>query len=95
MNFFSGKKLVDVLGGLNKHGIKWSENGCPIIFHHLEEGGGRRMGGGEDRVVSGGTDGGSIGIIRGGPWKLTGNEWGGEVVRILRSLTVGIRKILL
>ena len=57
---------------------------------------GRRMGG-EDRVVSGGTEGGSIGTIRGGLWKLTGNEWGrmGEVVRILRSLTVGIRKILL
>lgn len=84
---------------MNKHGIKWSENGCPIIFHHLEEGGGKggkEDGGGEDRVVSGGTDGGSIGTIRGGPWKLTGNEWGGgKVVRILRSLTVGIRKILL
>ena len=80
MNFFSGKKLVDVLGGLNKHGIKWLENGCPIIFHHLEEGGGKggkEDGGGEDRVVSGGTDGGSIGTIRGGPWKLMGNEWGG------------------
>ena len=77
MNFFSGKKLVDVLGWLNKHGIKWSENGCPIIFHHLEEGGGEGGWGGEDRVVSGGTDGGSIGTIRGGPWKLTGNEWGG------------------
>ena len=69
--------------------------------HHFSSPGGgggeRRKGGwgGEDRVVSGGTDGGSIGIIRGGPWKLTGNEWGGEVVRILRSLTVGIRKILL
>lgn len=74
MNFFSGKKLVDVLGGLNKHGIKWSENGCPIIFHHLEEGG--KEDGGEDRVVSGGTEGGSIGTIRGGLWKLTGNEWG-------------------
>ena len=58
--------------------------------------GGKEDGGGEDRVVSGGTDGGSIGTIRGGPWKLTGNEWGGgEVVRILRSLTMGIRKILL
>ena len=58
--------------------------------------GGKEDGGGEDRVVSGGTDGGSIGTIRGGPWKLTGNEWGGgKVVRILRSLTVGIRKILL
>lgn len=33
--------------------------------------------GGEDRVVSGATEGGSIGTIRGGLWKLTGNEWGG------------------
>ena len=67
--------------------------------HHFSSpgGGGEGGWGGEDRVVSGGTDGGSIGIIRGGPWKLTGDEWGGggeEVVRILRSLTVGIRKIL-
>ena len=56
MNFFSGKKLVDVLGGLNKHGIEWSENGCPIIFHHLEEGGGkeeRRMGGRGSRSFRG------------------------------------------
>ena len=69
--------------------------------HHFSSpggGGGREMRmGGEDRVVSGGTDGGSIGTIRGGPWKLTGNEWGGGggVGRIQRSLTVGIRKILL
>lgn len=47
--------------------------------HHFsspekEEGG--KEDGGEDRVVSGGTEGGSIGTIRGGLWKLTGNEWG-------------------
>lgn len=68
--------------------------------HHFSSpggGGGEGGWGGEDRVVSGGTDGGSIGTIRGGPWKLTGNEWGGggEVARILRSLTMGIRKISL
>ena len=48
--------------------------------HHFSSpggGGGEGGWGGEDRVVSGGTDGGSIGTIRGGPWKLTGNEWGG------------------
>lgn len=67
--------------------------------HHFSSpggGGGEGGWGGEDRVVSGGTDGGSIGTIRGGPWKLAGNKWGGgEVVRILRSLTMGIRKMSL